>query len=47
VSFYDGPFWFDNRDLAEYFIVGNLCSVAVAMAVGLPLRAAVSVLWLL
>jgi hypothetical protein len=38
---------FDNRDLAEYFIVGNLCSVAVAMAIGLPLRAAVSVLWLL
>lgn len=36
---------FDNRDLAEYFIVGNLCSVAVAMAVGLPLRRVVSALW--
>lgn len=37
----------ENRDFAEYFIIGNLASVLVALTVGVLLRRAVGVLWCL
>lgn len=38
---------FADRDFAEYFIMGSLASTAVALAVGVALRAAVGHLWAL
>ena len=38
---------FEDRDFAEYFIVGTLTSVAVALVVGLVLRLTVPYLWTL
>ena len=35
----------ENRDFAEYFIIGNLASVSVALAIGIPLRHIVLYLW--
>jgi hypothetical protein len=36
---------FEDRNFAEYFILGSLSSAACAMAVGIALRAAVVYLW--
>lgn len=36
---------FEDRDFAEYFIIGSLSSAAVALLVGVPLRLLVSSLW--
>ena len=36
---------FEDRDFAEYFIVGSLASVTVALVLGLALRYAVAPLW--
>jgi hypothetical protein len=38
---------FDDRDFAEYFIVGSLSSVAVALLVGVSLRPLILFLWTL
>lgn len=35
----------EDRDFAEYFIIGNLASVAAALAIGIPLRPIVWHLW--
>ena len=35
----------EERDFAEYFIVGSLSSVAVALIVGIPLRPLLAYLW--
>jgi hypothetical protein len=35
----------EDRDFAEYFIIGNLASVAAALAIGIPLRPIVCHLW--
>lgn len=37
---------FEDRDFAEYFIVGSLASVTVALVLGLTLRYAVAPLWM-
>jgi len=36
---------FENRDFAEYFILGSLTSAAIAMSVGMALRFVVPILW--
>jgi hypothetical protein len=36
---------FENRDFAEYFLIGTLTSVVVAFALGLALRALATSLW--
>jgi hypothetical protein len=36
---------FENRDFAEYFILGSLTSAAIAMCVGLALRFILPILW--
>lgn len=34
-----------NRDLTEYFLIGSLASVAVALATGIAARGIIQVLW--
>lgn len=36
---------FENRDYVEYFIVGSLASVLVALLVAIPLKTIVEILW--
>jgi hypothetical protein len=36
---------FEDRDFAEYFILGSLASVAVALATGILLRVSLAYLW--
>jgi hypothetical protein len=38
---------FEDRDFAEYFILGSLASVAVALVVGIVLRVSIPHLWML
>ena len=35
----------ENRDFAEYFLVGTLASIAVALAAGILIRAIITALW--